>query len=78
MSRSLGEQVEALAMISDAQREKINKLLKSIEVLTKERDMALEHVTMLETQIKSIEVSEDKEASKDNAAEAANVWEMDD
>jgi len=57
MSRSLGEQVEALAMISDAQREKINKLLKSIEVLTKERDMALEHVTMLETQIKSIEVS---------------------
>jgi uncharacterized coiled-coil DUF342 family protein len=57
MSRSLGEQVEALAMISDAQREKINKLLKSIEVLTKERDMALERVTILETQIKSIEVS---------------------
>ncbi len=57
MSRSLGEQVEALAMISDAQREKINKLLKSIEVLTKERDMALERVTMLETQIKNIEVS---------------------
>jgi len=57
MATSLEEQVRSLTMISDAQREKIDQLLKSIEVLTQERDTLLEHVTMLETQVKSSEVS---------------------
>ncbi len=57
MATSLEEQVRSLTMISDAQREKIDQLLKSIEVLTQERDTLLEHVTMFETQVKSSEVS---------------------
>ncbi len=57
MATSLEEQVRSLTMISDAQREKIDQLLKSIEVLTQERDTLLEHVTMLETQVKSSESS---------------------
>ena len=61
MSISLKEQVESLTMISDAQREKINKLLKSIDGLTRERDALLARVNTLEAQLKSTEVSTDCE-----------------
>jgi len=65
------EQIDTLTMISNAQREKINQLLKTIEVLTQERDLLLERVTLFETQ--SIEVT-----ANDNVMEAANVREIDD
>jgi uncharacterized coiled-coil DUF342 family protein len=65
MDTSPEEQIEILTMISDAQREKINTLLKNIDDLKKERDELRERATMLEAQVKNIE------ASKDNSSEAA-------
>jgi tRNA U34 5-carboxymethylaminomethyl modifying GTPase MnmE/TrmE len=55
------EQIEILTMISDAQREKINQLLKSIEVLTEERNMNKEgYPAMTDREIKVIELTIDE------------------